>query len=180
VCFYNRFFFSFQKLLIHCTLTAKSKENEKKSKSHRRSRSRSPRRRKDDEESRSRRRSYSRSRSPSAKREDSSKPVEETEEEYDARLEREEKERLAQARLRDLERMKRRVEEKPSEPGVVRFKGEIEITSLYSTPLNIPQVEAACNLSTPSICDDAKSLILRHLPRLFISSFVIVFPSRIQ
>jgi len=58
---------------------------------------------------------------------DSGPPAEkkETEEEYDARLEREEKERLEAARKRDLDEMKRRIETTvPSaSEGGVRFKG---------------------------------------------------------
>jgi peptidyl-prolyl isomerase G (cyclophilin G) len=48
---------------------------------------------------------------------------EETEEEYDARLEREEKERIIAQRQRDLEAIKRRVETPQSDDGGVRFKG---------------------------------------------------------
>ncbi|OBZ72620.1 Peptidyl-prolyl cis-trans isomerase cyp11 [Grifola frondosa] len=50
-------------------------------------------------------------------------PQEETEEQYDARLEREEKERLEAARKRELERIKRRVEESSQARGGVRLKG---------------------------------------------------------
>jgi peptidyl-prolyl isomerase G (cyclophilin G) len=47
----------------------------------------------------------------------------ETEEEYDARLEREENERLAAARQRELERLKRQTEQEASSTDGVRFKG---------------------------------------------------------
>jgi len=47
----------------------------------------------------------------------------ETEEEYDARLEREEKERLAAARKLELERLSRQREEEASSTNGVRFKG---------------------------------------------------------
>jgi len=47
----------------------------------------------------------------------------ETEEEYDARLEREENERLAAARQRELERLERQHEQETSSTNGVRFKG---------------------------------------------------------
>jgi len=47
----------------------------------------------------------------------------ETEEEYDARLEREENERLAAERKRDLERLSRQHEPEPPSTNGVRFKG---------------------------------------------------------
>jgi peptidyl-prolyl isomerase G (cyclophilin G) len=47
----------------------------------------------------------------------------ETEEEYDARLEREENERLAAARQRELEQLKRQHEQETSSTNGVRFKG---------------------------------------------------------
>jgi len=51
-------------------------------------------------------------------------PEEETEEQYDARLEREEKERIEAAKRRELERLKRRLEEENSQTtNGVRFKG---------------------------------------------------------
>lgn len=57
-------------------------------------------------------------------------PREETEEEYDARLEREEKERIEAAKRRHLEELKRRYQEDEAkrrsnapEDGQVRFKG---------------------------------------------------------
>ncbi|GBE88441.1 Peptidyl-prolyl cis-trans isomerase cyp11 [Sparassis crispa] len=49
-------------------------------------------------------------------------PEEETEEQYDARLEREEKERLEEERIRELERLKKKLEETQTKNGV-RFKG---------------------------------------------------------
>lgn len=51
-------------------------------------------------------------------------PEEETEEQYDARLEREEKERLEESKRRELERLKRRLDQEnaPTTNGV-RFKG---------------------------------------------------------
>ncbi|PCH42605.1 hypothetical protein WOLCODRAFT_89912 [Wolfiporia cocos MD-104 SS10] len=53
-------------------------------------------------------------------------PEEETEEQYDARLEREEKERLEAAKKRELERLKRRLEQERADAQTtngVRFKG---------------------------------------------------------
>ncbi|KAH9838794.1 cyclophilin-like domain-containing protein [Rhodofomes roseus] len=52
-------------------------------------------------------------------------PGEETEEQYDARLEREEKERLEEAKRRELERLRRRLEEQEASESNngVRFKG---------------------------------------------------------
>jgi peptidyl-prolyl isomerase G (cyclophilin G) len=51
-------------------------------------------------------------------------PRQETEEEYDARLEREEQERLEEAKRRELERIKRKYESTPpASEGGVRFKG---------------------------------------------------------
>jgi peptidyl-prolyl isomerase G (cyclophilin G) len=47
----------------------------------------------------------------------------ETEEEYDARLEREENERLATERKRELERLARQQEQEPPSTNGVRFKG---------------------------------------------------------
>jgi peptidyl-prolyl isomerase G (cyclophilin G) len=47
----------------------------------------------------------------------------ETEEEYDARLEREENERLAAARKREVERLSRQREQEASSTNGVRFKG---------------------------------------------------------
>ena len=47
----------------------------------------------------------------------------ETEEEYDARLEREENERLAAARQRELERLQRQHDQEASSKDGVRFKG---------------------------------------------------------
>jgi peptidyl-prolyl isomerase G (cyclophilin G) len=55
--------------------------------------------------------------------------VEETEEEYDARLEREEKERIAARKLRDLEALRNRHEDGPVTEGTVRFKGPTYILS---------------------------------------------------
>jgi len=51
-------------------------------------------------------------------------PRQETEEEYDARLEREERERLEEAKRKELERIKRKYESTPpAAEGGVRFKG---------------------------------------------------------
>ncbi|KAI0077265.1 hypothetical protein K474DRAFT_1661869 [Panus rudis PR-1116 ss-1] len=50
-------------------------------------------------------------------------PTEETEEQYDARLEREEKERLEAEKRRELERLKRLAEANPPSSNGVRFKG---------------------------------------------------------
>lgn len=50
-------------------------------------------------------------------------PQEETEEQYDARLEREEKERLEAERKRELERLKKRLEENVPTHNGVKFKG---------------------------------------------------------
>ena len=58
----------------------------------------------------------------------------ETEEEYDARLEREENERLAAARQRGLEQLKRQHEQETSSTNGVRFKG-IFFLSFFSTSL---------------------------------------------
>lgn len=50
-------------------------------------------------------------------------PAEETEEQYDARLEREEKERLEAEKKEELERLKKRLEEDVPTHNGVRFKG---------------------------------------------------------
>jgi peptidyl-prolyl isomerase G (cyclophilin G) len=50
-------------------------------------------------------------------------PVEETEEEYDARLEREENERIEMERKRELERIKRTYDGENNRNGI-RFKGQ--------------------------------------------------------
>ncbi|KAG2149020.1 cyclophilin-like domain-containing protein [Suillus bovinus] len=58
------------------------------------------------------------------KNDDESVPRQETEEEYDARLEREEQKRLEEAKRRELERIKRKYESTPPvSEGGVRFKG---------------------------------------------------------
>ncbi|KAG2340658.1 hypothetical protein BDR05DRAFT_497688 [Suillus weaverae] len=63
-----------------------------------------------------------RRKSPSA--ENMKVPRQETEEEYDARLEREEQERLKEAKRKELERIKRKYESTPpASEGGVRFKG---------------------------------------------------------
>ncbi|KAF7789808.1 hypothetical protein EIP86_000754 [Pleurotus ostreatoroseus] len=75
--------------------------------------------------SKHRRRSPSGSPRPKGENDDPEKklePEEETEEQYDARLEREEKERLEAARKRELERLKKQQEAAVSSNGV-RFKG---------------------------------------------------------
>ncbi|KAI5121218.1 hypothetical protein M0805_007227 [Coniferiporia weirii] len=81
---------------------------------------------------RSRSASAARPRSPNGDKDRAAKqPREETEEEYDARLEREELERIEAARKRDLEEMKRRYAEEEArrrtkeveEGDVVRYKG---------------------------------------------------------
>ncbi|KAI0762044.1 cyclophilin-like domain-containing protein [Irpex lacteus] len=56
-------------------------------------------------------------------------PEEETEEQYDARLEREEKERLEEQRRKELERLKRLKEDVPTTNGV-RFKGMLNVAML--------------------------------------------------
>ena len=58
----------------------------------------------------------------------------ETEEEYDARLEREENERLAAERKRDLERLSRQHEPEPPSTNGVRFKGAI-LSLLVAVPV---------------------------------------------
>lgn len=59
-------------------------------------------------------------------------PEEETEEQYDARLEREEKERLEEQRRKELERLKRLKEDVPTTNGV-RFKGMSNVAMLLGT-----------------------------------------------
>lgn len=95
---------------------------------------------KQSDKSRKRRNDRSQSRSPEpnsrhkrskrTKGEGSSKPSEmkadtskETEEEYDARLEREERERIESAKRRELERMTRLADRSLTNEGGVRFKG---------------------------------------------------------
>ena len=96
------------------------KRHRKKSKHKHRSKdkdkSRSKHKHKKDKE-----RSPSRPRTPSAP----VPPEEETEEQYDARLEREEKERLEELKRRELERLRRQLEEKEARESNngVRFKG---------------------------------------------------------
>ncbi|KAG6861247.1 hypothetical protein C0995_002369 [Termitomyces sp. Mi166 len=99
--------------------------------SHRRSRSRSesrspsPERRRHRKKKKSKR-NHSRSGSPEQDSPSSKPdvPKEETEEEYDARLEREEKERLEEARKKELQKIKEKYEkELASNNGGVRFKG---------------------------------------------------------
>jgi peptidyl-prolyl isomerase G (cyclophilin G) len=51
-------------------------------------------------------------------------PEIETEEQYDARLEREENERLAARKLRELEELRTRNADSPASDGGVRFKGQ--------------------------------------------------------
>lgn len=59
-------------------------------------------------------------------------PQQETEEEYDARLEREELKRLEEAKRRELERIKRRYESTPpATEGGVRFKGWSSVAVLF-------------------------------------------------
>ncbi|KAK0480307.1 cyclophilin-like domain-containing protein [Armillaria novae-zelandiae] len=92
----------------------------------------------DDHRKRSHRRSPSTDSDPSHRRRKSSKrkkhtsedakkdettPLQETEEEYDARLEREENERLAEQRRKELERIKRQREAELKSKDGVRFKG---------------------------------------------------------
>lgn len=92
----------------------------------------------DDHRKRSHRRSLSTDSDPSRRRRKSSKrkkhtsedpkkdettPLQETEEEYDARLEREENERLAEQRRKELERIKRQREAELESKDGVRFKG---------------------------------------------------------
>ena len=66
------------------------------------------------------------------KRGQSGPPREETEEEYDARLEREEKERLEEARRLELERIKRQYEDSLRSNDGIRFKGEQGILEINS------------------------------------------------
>ncbi|PIL32177.1 hypothetical protein GSI_05422 [Ganoderma sinense ZZ0214-1] len=70
---------------------------------------------------------HKRSRSESRPRTPAGEPVSETESQYDARLEREENERIEAARKRELERMARRLKEEEErrsrDSGGVRFKG---------------------------------------------------------
>ncbi|KAL4066786.1 cyclophilin-like domain-containing protein [Scleroderma citrinum] len=103
-------------------LDAKSKQSDKSRKRrHARERSRSPESEKESRHKRSKR----------SKGEGSSKPVEgtevdppkETEEEYDARLEREEQERIEATKRRELERMTRLTDHVHASEGGVRFKG---------------------------------------------------------
>ena len=56
-------------------------------------------------------------------KEPSGMPIEETEEEYDARLEREEKERIEAERRKELERIKRKYENDVHDSNGIRFKG---------------------------------------------------------
>lgn len=81
-------------------------------------------------------------RSDSSRRQDQSaenktEPLEETEEQYDARLEREEKERLEAERKKELERLKQLQAEVPTKNGV-RFKG--------ASYLSIPFIQHADNI----------------------------------
>jgi len=95
-----------------------------------RSRSRSPdRERRPHKKKKSKRQKLDSDRDPNADIEarkdiDDEVPRQETEEEYDARLEREERERLEEAKRRELERIKRKYESTPpATEGGVRFKG---------------------------------------------------------
>jgi peptidyl-prolyl isomerase G (cyclophilin G) len=91
----------------------------KRRKHHSRSRSRSHSRERTRNKKKKKTR-RGRSPTPDTKRDD---PEGETEEQYDARLEREEKERIATRKLRDLEALKRRHEQSSVPEGGVRFKG---------------------------------------------------------
>ncbi|KAG6899067.1 hypothetical protein C0993_001224 [Termitomyces sp. T159_Od127] len=116
--------------------------------SHRRSRSRSrsesrspgPERRRHRKKKKSKRKN-SRSRSPE-QHSPSPKPDaprEETEEEYDARLEREEKERLEESRRQELQRIKEKYEkELASNSGGVRFKEDLpeDCCDAFIEPIN--------------------------------------------
>lgn len=62
----------------------------------------------------------------------------ETEEEYDARLEREENERLAAARKREMERLSRQREQEAPSTNGVRFKGRFFCPLLLQLLLMIP------------------------------------------
>lgn len=89
-----------------------------------------PERQKHRKKTKSKHKKRNRSRSKEVNSDDESKkrkdePEEETEEQYDARLEREEKERIEAARRRELEKMKRRLEDEAARASTngVRFKG---------------------------------------------------------
>lgn len=58
-------------------------------------------------------------------------PVKETDEEYDARLEREEQERLQAARKKELKRIKERSENGLRSKDGVRFKGMLYISRMF-------------------------------------------------
>ena len=60
---------------------------------------------------------------PDSRNEERGPAVEETEEEYDARLEREEKERIALAKQQELDEIKRRYAESAQSNNGIRFKG---------------------------------------------------------
>ncbi|TCD62901.1 hypothetical protein EIP91_006258 [Steccherinum ochraceum] len=114
----------------------RSGEKHKKRRHRRRSSSRSPASDASEDEDRSRHKKRRSKKSKSKHRRDKDRPAshdrggssekrepeEETEEQYDARLEREENERLEAARRKELERLKREAESVVSKDGV-RFKG---------------------------------------------------------
>lgn len=113
------------------------RRRDKKRRHHHRSRSRTDSESVDEDRSRRHhhkksKRKKDRSRSPSRPKnagsddEKATIPQEETEEQYDARLEREEKERLEAQRKRELERLKRLQEDVPTTNGV-RFKGRLTV-----------------------------------------------------
>ncbi len=58
-------------------------------------------------------------------------PGEETEEQYDARLEREENERLAEQKKKELERLKQKMDRDAQSSNGVRFKGEYDYASIH-------------------------------------------------
>ncbi|KAK0204640.1 cyclophilin-like domain-containing protein [Desarmillaria ectypa] len=96
---------------------SEEKENEDR---RRRSHHRSPST--DSEPSRRHRKTFKRKkRSEDTKKDET--PLQETEEEYDARLEREENERIAEQRRKELERIKRQREAELEPKNGVRFKG---------------------------------------------------------
>lgn len=71
-----------------------------------------------------RKKSPSRSPIPATEQHQQSEPQEETEEQYDARLEREEKERIQAARMRELEKLKQASNGTIPTTNGIRFKGE--------------------------------------------------------
>jgi hypothetical protein len=125
-------------LWVHKWATVEQEEKKKKKRRHR-SRSQSSERSESRSESREHRRRKRKERREREDRERNSqvhdelgnteKDRKETEEEYDARLEREERERIAAHKKEELQRAKERYHEAPVGDGGIRFKGTPEVRS---------------------------------------------------